>query len=140
MGLRRVDTGDAVLMVVLQQIGANVAPRNLGVVKGQLRIDHVTANHAGGLCKVVLVVAVRTAKRDDRSDRCTATTCATRALLVIGAAGRHVTQGHARQHADIDADFHGRRARQDVDCGRAASLSPESRRYVLKQEFVLLRL
>ena len=118
-----IQTGDAVLVVGLQEEGEDVPTGDVRVVERKLRVDHVPSDHAVRIGEIVLVVAVGAAEGDDSRDGVAAAPCTAGSLLVVGPARRHIAQGDPGQGAYVDAYFHGCRAREYVDgSGRVSTL------------------
>ena len=116
-----------------------MAAHDLGIVERKFGIDHVATNHVFRFCEIMLVVAVRAAKRDDCGDSVATASCPPGALLIVRATRRHIAQCDPRECADINTDLHSRRARKHIDSSRSpAALAVE--RYVLKEQFILFRL
>ena len=90
---------------------------DLDVVQRQDRVVDRAADHEVRVAEVVIVVGVGAAEGDDRRDGVAATSGTTSSLLVVGPRRRHVAKRDAGQAADVDADLHRGRARQDVDRG-----------------------
>ena len=117
----RLDRWELGLVVPLEQVRSDMTPRDLGVVERESRIVNGAPDHLVGMREVVLVVAVSAAERGHGRDCVSAPACSACALLVVRARRRHVPERDAREGADVDADLHRRRARQDVDRGPLAS-------------------
>ena len=134
----RINLRKPVLVIILQEESVDVTANDLRVFEGQLRVDDVATNHAVRFRKIMFIMAVGTAERDDRGNSIAAAARPSATLLIVGAARRHITQGHARKRANIDTDLHGRRARKHVYGCRFVVLPVHL--YILKKQFVLFGL
>src|SRR5262245_57423305 len=127
MPLIRIDLWQPLLMIVLQQEGANVPAYDVGVVEGKRWVDNIPSDHAIRCRKIVLIMAIGASKCEYGGHGIPAAAGTTSTLLIIGASGRHVAKRNAGKCAKIDADLHRRRARKNIN----------SRQPVIEQSDVL---
>src|SRR5690606_22704256 len=102
--------------------GEAVAADNLEVVEIESRIWDGPAHHARRARVKLLVVAVGAAVGHDGRQRRASATGAASTLLVVGPPRRDIPQRDGSQASDVDANFHGGRAREHVDRAVLATL------------------
>ena len=95
MPLRVIYACKARLVIVLQEEGANMSARDIGVVERQTGINHVTADHAVWLGEVMLIVRIGAAESDHGCDGVAAPTGSSGPLLVVGSGRRHIAERDA---------------------------------------------
>ena len=133
----RIDAGYPRFVVALKQIGSQMPPRDVGIFESEARIHDRPPDHFVRSDEIMIVMAVRTAEGDDGGDGVAAPAGTSCALLIIRARRRHVSQSDARELADVDADFHGGGAGQNVDRRFVRVRVPPGKIDVLKADLVL---
>src|SRR6266851_8888918 len=81
----------------------------------ELRRGKRSRDHFLRVFKVVGVVRAVFTVGENGGESSAASARAARALLVVGAAGRHRPQPNAQQGPDIDANLHSRRTAEDIN-------------------------